>query len=326
MWNLGAASPLNKVIVLQDGASIWNENGVSAVDGAVTVQGSATFNAGGTSLTFNGVISGSGGLAKTGTGQLFLNAANTYSGPTLVNAGSLVLTDLGSINNSSAITVTSTLDVSGRSDGTLALAGGQTLMGAGTVNGSLVVNAGATVAPGAPLGTLNVASSLTLQGAAAFEIDKTLPAADAIRAASITYGGTLNVIMVGAALAGGDSFKLFDASSYAGSFTNIQPASPGTGMTWDLSSLGVDGTLKVVGPPPAPAIGAISLSGGNLVFSGANGTAGRTYQILSSTNLTLPLAAWTPVLTNVFDANGNFSVNLAVEPAAPLRFFLLNVP
>ncbi len=42
---------------------------------------------------FAGVISGTGGLVKQGVGQLTLSAANTYSGTTSVNAGTLALGD-----------------------------------------------------------------------------------------------------------------------------------------------------------------------------------------------------------------------------------------
>jgi hypothetical protein len=43
-----------------------------------------------------------------------------------------------------------------------------------------------------------------------------------------------------------------------------------------------------------------------LLFGGSNGTANGTYYVLTSTNVTMPLANWLPLTTNQFDAAGNF--------------------
>ena len=58
--------------------------------GNVTL-GSATLTAGGngTSTTYSGVVSGTGGLAKAGAGAMTLSGANTYTGTTAINAGTL---------------------------------------------------------------------------------------------------------------------------------------------------------------------------------------------------------------------------------------------
>src|SRR5205085_3259936 len=63
----------------------------------------------------SGVIAGSGGLNKAGVNTLFLSANNTYTDSTIVSAGTLALTNAGSVAASSDITVLSgaTLDVSG---------------------------------------------------------------------------------------------------------------------------------------------------------------------------------------------------------------------
>ena len=77
---------------------------------------------------------------------------------------------------------------------------------------------------------------------------------------------------------------------------------------------------------PKAAIGGVVLTiGGNLVFSGTNGPAGAQYRILTTTNVALPLAEWTPVWTNVFGADGsyNYTNTLGADPAA---FFLLVSP
>ncbi|MES2658870.1 MAG: autotransporter-associated beta strand repeat-containing protein [Verrucomicrobiota bacterium] len=53
---------------------------------------------------FSGIIS-NGGLIKTGAGTLVLSAANTYSGPTTVNQGTLFLNNSNPLATSSSITI-----------------------------------------------------------------------------------------------------------------------------------------------------------------------------------------------------------------------------
>jgi len=73
---------------------------------------------------------------------------------------------------------------------------------------------------------------------------------------------------------------------------------------------------------PHPVIRNISLIGGKLVVSGTNGTISGNFYLLSSTNLTTPLASWTRVSTNVFDGSGNFNITNTVG-GAPQDFYIL---
>ncbi|MFC0282192.1 autotransporter domain-containing protein [Camelimonas abortus] len=65
--------------------------------GAVALAAGAVFSvaAGEASLTFDGVISGAGGLRKAGEGQVTLTAAQTYAGDTTVESGVLALSGDG---------------------------------------------------------------------------------------------------------------------------------------------------------------------------------------------------------------------------------------
>ena len=68
-----------------------------------------------------------------------------------------------------------------------------------------------------------------------------------------------------------------------------------------LPSLVVSATLQ-------PGISGISISGTSLILSATNGIAGGAYSILGSTNLSLPINEWTPTVTNILQASGNFSI------------------
>ncbi|MDD5139803.1 MAG: PKD domain-containing protein [Verrucomicrobiales bacterium] len=73
--------------------------------------------------------------------------------------------------------------------------------------------------------------------------------------------------------------------------------------------------------PPTPVVTSVMRSGTGLVLSGTSGAANGIYQVLSSTNVALPMANWTPVSTNTFDAGGGFNVTNTIDPARPNIFF-----
>ena len=316
---------LNKVLVLRGGATIANNNGSNTFGGPVTLQGTNTFNVGGTSLTLSNSVGGLGGLVKTGTGTLYCAATNRYSGSTLVNTGMLALIGSGEVSGSSTIAIAAgaTLSAAGRGDGQLTLAAGQALGGDGTVLGNLTVGIGALVAPGASagvVGTLTVANTVTLQGMTRMKLKPSAATNDVLQSgAGILYGGTLSVTNLGGTLAAGSSFKLFSGTSYSGAFTTFVPPMPGPGLAWDPAGL-TNGTLRIVAAPK-PVITGIAQSGLNLTFTGTNGIANAPYYLLACTNLALPLTNWTRAVTNVFDESGQFSCTTTMDPNLPQQFY-----
>lgn len=78
-------------------------------------------------------------------------------------------------------------------------------------------------------------------------------------------------------------------------------------------------------PLRPPTVVGISLDETNIVLTGTNGLAGRTYFVFTSTDASAPLNQWTPISTNVLGANGSFSITAtnAVGPADTARFFIL---
>jgi len=126
-----------------------------------------------------------------------------------------------------------------------------------------------------------------------------------------------------AAFANGDSFQLFNAGSYSGSFTAfVLPQLTGN-LAWNTSALKTSGTLSVTALMQ-PTIANINISGGNMVVNGTGGPNGWTYYLLASTNLNLPVAQWTRIATNQFNGDGTFSVTNSVT-LSPQTFYQIQL-
>jgi hypothetical protein len=337
---------LNASYVLEDGCQFVGlyGNGDQTITGPVTLNGVAHFVLGDGNFIFTNVMSGPGGfLWNAYNHQLILQSSNTYTGPTIIGGGQQILTLVGngSISHSSLIffggrvgnSTNTTIDVTGRVDQTLTLASGQTLAGIGGVNGSLTVSPGAILSPAGtnitigitngtnPVGTIAVANAIALNGTTTLKLNGSGVNDQVQAGGGITYGGTLNLVNIsGVPLASGDSFQLFSAASYSGSFGSIIPATPGAGLAWDLSQLN-SGLVKVVASGSGPVIGSTTVSGGNVIFSGTGGPANSSYAVLTSTNLATPIISWTPVATNNFDGAGNFSATNMIAPGTPKLFY-----
>jgi len=82
--------------------------------------------------------------------------------------------------------------------------------------------------------------------------------------------------------------------------------------------------VEIVFAPPITK--PITRAGNQMIINGPGGMPGATYRILSSTNLELPQAQWTPIFTNQFDANGAFSHTTVIRPTIPAQYFRLTLP
>jgi hypothetical protein len=156
------------------------------------------------------------------------------------------------------------------------------------------------------------------------ELNAATVTSDRIVTTNITYGGTLVVTHIDGTLAGGQSYQLFAAGSYGGSFSSVTLPTLTGDLEWE-NTLGTDGRITVIGDAPTviqtPRIVSAVRSGSNLIMSGTNGTTNGTFYVITSTNIALPLTNWSIVSTSTFGADGSFSVTNAINPALPRQFF-----
>jgi autotransporter-associated beta strand protein len=334
---------LNKRIVMNDGSALLNLGGTNLIISPMILTGSNSFSVPLTirigsgkgvmtytnSLTLSGNLNGPGSLNKQGGGTLYLSGANSFTGRTLVDNGTLALLGSSSLAASTNIALSGgTLGVTGRSDGLLTLVSGQTLSGNGTINGNVLAGAGSIVSPGTAIGTITLAGgSLTMAGTAFMQISKNSGLSDLINGAgTITYGGTLSLTNTGGTLVGGESFKLFDAVTYAGGFTNIVPATPGQYLAWDTTGLLTNGTLRVLYIPPPQFTSFAKIPGGfSLAFSGPSGS---SYRVWATTNVTATpiISTWSVVASGSFNSGGTATFTDTSAPGYATRFYSLSVP
>ncbi len=242
-----------------------------------------------------------------------LTASHSYTGTTTVTNGTLLLD--GAIGSGAGLSG----DVNVWQNGILG--------GTGTINNNVIVQTNGTLAPGdLAIGSLTINGNLTNYGTIAVEINKSDLTQDQITGLNnLVYGGTLFVTNLAGSLAPGDSFPLFSATTYLGSFASVSPASPGSGLAWDLTGL-TNGTLKVVtGPANPPSFTGVTLANNGVIITGTGGIAGNNYYVLTATNLAPPVT-WNKVMTNAFGPGGSFVFTNNIDPAIPQEFFRLQLP
>jgi autotransporter-associated beta strand protein len=123
------------------------------------------------SYTVTNTISGGGAVYQNGSGVITLTANNTYAGTTTVNAGTLRITGTHS------------------GGGAFSVENGATLGGTGNTGAPVTVKGGGTLAPGASIGVLTMAS-LDLQASSTFEMEvNTTDGAENADKAVVTTGG-----------------------------------------------------------------------------------------------------------------------------------------
>ena len=270
----------------------------------------------GNSLTLTGVISGTGAaIDYEGSGTLTLTGANTYTGGTTINAGTLQIgnggasgsitgnvTDNGSLAFDVSNPLTLTGVISGNGTVTQLGTGALTLSGANTYTGLTSIKAGgllvSTVANGgsaSPLGaSANAAANLVIDGGflrytgtggstdRLFTVGANGSALDAQGSGAINFTNTGAIGFTGTNTA--HTFTLTGTSTASNTLTPVL-ADQGTGIT-SLAKTGA-GTWVLAGANTYT--GATTIGGGTLKLGVANALSNATDVNLSLGGATLDL-------------------------------------
>lgn len=249
--------------------------------GTLTLNGDVTANSTGRDLILsggapgflNGAITNNGAniprLVKRGTNTWTLTGQSTFTGPTTVREGTLLLTSAASLANSTGFDTWSNGVLNIVAVPAFTVAPNSVIRGEGLIQGSVTVDGeirAGSGSDGVEISKLSFANGLALRGVTTLQIDRTnAPVADLLAVAgNLSLGGTLIVTNLGEPLQMGDTFNLFDAAAISGSFTNYILPALDPSMGWDLSKLAVDGTITVGAPTstvPVPLVYQVSASG-----------------------------------------------------------------
>jgi autotransporter-associated beta strand protein len=241
--NIGGSNTLSGNLLVSAGGveqNLESAAGTLAITGDIGGAGSSGLRTLELEGAANGIVAGSivalagvgiGPVTKSGAGTWTLAGTNTYSGITTVGGGTLLVRGVLGTNS---VTVNTNA----------------TLAGTGMVRGATTVQSGGTLQAGSGggnIGTLTISNSLALAGNALFNLNRTNAQNSSLIAglAAVNYGGTLTVMNVGDALQNGDTFILFAAGSYSGSFANILLPALDPALVWNTNNLAVNGSISV---------------------------------------------------------------------------------
>ena len=264
----------NNIIQLKGNIRIvyWNTNGELYLgglsgDAGTFLSGSSKQTAGhvmtwhvgnaNTDETFAGIIDncasntaskydGTTNIIKEGNGMWRLTGNNIYKGYTTVKGGRLI--------------------VDGKNSGTGAVSVEEEALlgGCGSIAGAVTVKNGGSIRPGYDTQegkALTLGSSLQVDEGGVVSIPITRSGCNTVSVKgniTLANGAILQINdgKIDEAPYNATQFQVFDIKgSLTGTFTQIIPATPGAGQTWDTSELYTNGILKVVGGENNPDVG-----------------------------------------------------------------------
>src|SRR5881296_2105735 len=272
----------NKAITLGAGgladSSAAGSNTISlgitfAATRTVTVSNAAT------TLTISGVITGAGGLTKSGSGTVTLSAANTYTGVTTINVGTIAIAADAGLGAAPGAPTAGKLTFGGgtlrtTASFTVAANRGIALTGAGTIS----TDPGTTLTYG---GIIAGASPLTKAGTGTLIVSgaNTYTGATAISAGTLQLGAT-NAVPSGSAVtvSGGAIFDLRGFSDAIGSLAGAGTVTSGAAGAVTLTAGGNNGSTTFSGviQNGSATVAVTKVGTGTLTLSGTNTYTGVT--------------------------------------------------
>ncbi|WP_315127563.1 autotransporter-associated beta strand repeat-containing protein, partial [Comamonas antarctica] len=192
---LGTDTSLGNAALNVTGAATLQSAADIAVANRVRLDGNLTV-VGGNALAFDGLLSGTAGLVKDGSGTLALGQANSYLGNTELKAGTLRLGNAGALSGgvlkatgSAALESTSSMNLANAVDisGSLTLQGSHDMTLSGAISGSGSLTKAGT-------GTLTLTGANTATGTTSVDAGRLLASAASLASGAITNNAALELM------------------------------------------------------------------------------------------------------------------------------------
>lgn len=262
--NANAAYQINLGAGTLSASADWSSTRLMTLTGS---GGNAIVNTNGHAISLAGVLSGGGGLTKSGSGTLVLSGANTYSGETRINSGGVLsVADVADNGSASNLGSGSSLVFAG---GVLKFTG----TGADATNRNVTISGAASIDVSDPAGNLSLTTAISGSGQRLSKLGPgtlTLNVATGTTTLSSIDAAGGNLVLAGSTVLNVDTTRV---AVNPGLLPGLPDTQPGSGtltiqdsasLTTGSMGLGENGSPQVVG-----MIGTVNQTGGTVTITGS---------------------------------------------------------